>query len=190
MMYALGGGDERNGGLVDQVIRFFNACRLFAPAARLVLNHITAQEAAGKVGTARPFGGAFAHNGPRLTWRATRDPNSTDAAVTFVCTKGNNLERVPEPFGLQYTPGEGGVILVANLSLSDASPETIEGATTPMKIQIALRDTEPQTEEALVVATGAKKGTVNRTLTRLTREGKLIRSDDEKPTYMRGEGWQ
>jgi hypothetical protein len=62
---------------------------------------------------------------------AARDPNSTDAAITFVCTKGNNLERVPEPFGLQYTPGDGGAIVVANLSLSDASPETIEGATTP-----------------------------------------------------------
>jgi hypothetical protein len=190
MMYALGGGDDRNGGMVDQVIKFFNACRLFAPAARLVLNHITAQEAAGKVGTARPFGGAFAHNGPRLTWRATRDQNSTDAAITFVCTKGNNLDRVPEPFGLQYSPGDGGAILVEALRLSDVAPETIEGASTPTRIQIALREMEPQTEDALVVVTGAKKPTVNRNLTRLTREGKLIRSDDEKPTYMRGEGWQ
>src|SRR4029434_82020 len=77
------------------------------PAASLVLNHVTNDVARGQ-GRARPFGGAFAFNGPRLIWEAKRDLEIEDAtAIAFTCTKANNLPRKPEPFGLRFKPGEG-----------------------------------------------------------------------------------
>src|SRR5262249_58272994 len=103
------------------ITAFYNALRLFAPAASLVLNHIT-NDAAKSGGPARPFGGAFAFNGPRLIWEAKRDPNIDDAtAIAFTCRKSNNLARPPQPFCLRFQETSGRTT-VAPFDLREAAP--------------------------------------------------------------------
>src|SRR5262249_52833472 len=104
-MFAVAGGE--GAAFHEPITAFYNTLRLFAPAASLVLNHITNADARTGV-PARPFGGAFAFNGPRLNWEAKRDKDVTDAtAIAFTCTKHNNLPRTPDPFRLRLQPGHG-----------------------------------------------------------------------------------
>src|SRR3989442_8635439 len=77
-MFAVAGGD--GAAFHEPITAFYNALRLFAPAASLVLNHITNADARAG-GSARPFGGAFAFNRPRLIWEAKRDREITDATA-------------------------------------------------------------------------------------------------------------
>jgi len=85
-MFAVAGGD--GAAFHEPITAFYNALRLFAPAASLVLNHITNADARAG-GSARPFGGAFAFNGPRLIWEAKRDREITDAtAIAFYLHQG------------------------------------------------------------------------------------------------------
>ena len=60
-MFAVAGGE--GAAFREPITAFYNALRLFAPAAALVLNHVTNADAR-TGGPARPFGGAFAFNGP------------------------------------------------------------------------------------------------------------------------------
>lgn len=60
MMFAVSGGE--GGAFHEPITAFYNALRLFAPAASLVLNHVTNADARSG-GPARPFGG-----GLRLQW--------------------------------------------------------------------------------------------------------------------------
>src|SRR5262249_20126674 len=79
-MFAVG---TVEGAFHEPLTAFYTALRLFPPAAALVINHITNDAAKGG-GMARPFGGAFAFNGPRLIWEAKRDPGVPDAtAIAF-----------------------------------------------------------------------------------------------------------
>jgi RecA-family ATPase len=59
-MFAVAGGE--GAAFHEPITAFYNALRLFAPAASLVLNHVTNADAR-LGGPARPFGGAFAFNG-------------------------------------------------------------------------------------------------------------------------------
>jgi hypothetical protein len=180
LMYALGG--SLSAGLPERVISFFNACRRFAPAARFVANHITAEQATDEPGKARPFGGAFAHNGPRLTWRLTRDRDETEAAlITFTCTKGNNLARVPPSFTLRYEGTQTGGIR-AMLATRDIPPESLIGAPLPERILnfVERADDEvtlDQIADGLAGVPGstkaARKETIGRTLRRLVTESRL-----------------
>jgi AAA domain len=134
-MFAVAGGD--GAAFHEPITAFYGALRLFAPAASLVLNHITGADARGG-GPARPFGGAFAFNGPRLIWEAKRDRDVIDAtAIAFTCTKANNLPRKPDPFGLRFVPGDQ-TITVYPFDLTDASPQTTASAPLPWRIRVAL----------------------------------------------------
>src|SRR5262249_19356021 len=134
-MFAVASGE--GSAFHEPITAFYNALRLFTPAATLVLNHITNDAAKGG-GAARPFGGAFAFNGPRLIWEAKRDPDVTDAtAIALTCRKANNLPRRPEPFGLRFVPGES-TITVYPFDLAEAAPQTMAGAPTPLRIGLAL----------------------------------------------------
>jgi hypothetical protein len=134
-MFAVAGGD--GAAFHEPITAFFNAVRLFAPAATLVLNHVTNADARTE-GPARPFGGAFAFNGPRLIWEAKRDRDVTDAtAIAFTCIKANNLARKPEPFGLRFVPGAN-TITVCPLDLADAPPQATAGASLSFHVRLAL----------------------------------------------------
>ena len=69
LMFAAGGSD--GAAFHEPITAFYTALGLFAPAAVIVLNHVTNADARNR-GSARPFGGAFAYNGPRLIWEAKR----------------------------------------------------------------------------------------------------------------------
>jgi hypothetical protein len=167
-MFAVAGGD--GGAFHEPITAFYGALRLFAPAASLVLNHITG-EAARHGGAARPFGGAFAFNGPRLIWEAKRDHDVTDAtAIAFTCTKANNLPRKPEPFGLRFQPGNG-TITVYPFDLTEASPAVVAGASTTYRIRLALAS-GLSTPEAIADHLSAKPDTVKRLLRRMRKDGK------------------
>src|SRR4029450_12321978 len=134
-MCAVAGAD--GAAFHEPITAFYNALRLFAPAASLVLNHVTNADAR-TGGPARPFGGAFAFNGPRLIWEAKRDLDITDAtAIAFTCRKANNLPPNPDPFGPPSQPGEG-VIPVPPFDLTDAAPHTVAGASLPYRLRLAL----------------------------------------------------
>ena len=66
-MFAVAGGE--GAAFHEPITAFFGALRLFSPAASLVLNHVTNADARGGA-PGRPFGGAFAFNGPRLILEA------------------------------------------------------------------------------------------------------------------------
>jgi hypothetical protein len=165
--FALAGGE--GAAFHEPIVAFYNALRLFAPAATLVLNHITNADARGG-GPARPFGGAFAFNGPRLVWEAKRDKDVTDAtAIAFTCTKANTLARRPDPFGLRFEPGAD-TITVYPFNLSEAPPQATAGASLTYRVRLALaRGTA--TPEAITEELSADIKSVKRLLRRLREKG-------------------
>ncbi len=175
-MFAVGAVE---GAFHEPITAFYNALRLFAPAAALVLNHITAADARSGA-PARPFGGAFAFNGPRLIWEAKRDHDVTDAtAIVFTCRKANNLARRPAPFGLRFQPGEG-TITISPFDLAEAAPQTLAGASLPQRVRLAL------TGGALTIAELAEhlsgdENTVGRIVRRLRDKGQLTQVGDARP---------
>jgi AAA domain len=175
-MFAVAGGD--GAAFHEPITAFYNALRLFAPAASLVLNHVTNADA--RAGTpARPFGGAFAFNGPRLIWEAKRDADIADAsAIAFTCRKANNLPRRPDPFGLRFQPGDG-TITIYPLDLTEAAPETIAAAPLPYRVRLALASGR-QTLSALATNLNAKAESVRKALQRLRADGKV---DFDGDTY-------
>jgi hypothetical protein len=168
-MFAVSGGD--GAAFHEPITAFYNALRLFAPAATLVLNHITNDSA--KTGSpARPFGGAFAFNGPRLIWEAKRDHDVDDAtAIAFTCRKANNLPRKPEPFGLRFVPSDG-AITVYPFDLTEAAPQTLGGASLPFRIRTALASQDMTTAE-IAEALGVADNVVRAVVSRLARAGKV-----------------
>jgi len=153
----------------EPIVAFYNALRSFAPAATLVLNHVTNESA--KNGTpARPFGGAYAFNGPRLAWEAKRDRDVDDAtAIVFTCKKANNLARKPDPFGLLFRPGDG-TITVYPFSLNEAAPQTVVGASITYRLRLALA-AGPTTPATLAEQLDQDEATVKRLLRRLRQDG-------------------
>lgn len=174
-MFAVAGGD--GAAFHEPITAFYNALRLFAPAASLVLNHITGADARGG-GPARPFGGAFAFNGPRLIWEAKRDPDVTDAtAIAFTCRKANNLARKPEPFGLRFQPGDG-TITVYPFDLTEAAPQTVAGASLPYRVRLALA----QGERTYAELAETLETTENKVRVAVNRLGdKVVRVGDSPP---------
>jgi hypothetical protein len=179
-MFAVG---TVEGAFHEPITAFYNALRLFAPAAALVINHVT-NDAAKSGGPARPFGGAFAFNGPRLIWEAKRDPDVTDAAaIVFTCRKANNLPRRPEPFGLRFEPSEGR-ITVSPFNLADAAPQTVAGASLPYRVRLALA-TEDLSAAELADRLGADEKSVRRTLERQRGKGAVVTVPETKPQQWR-----
>jgi hypothetical protein len=174
MMFAMARVD--GAAFHEPITAFYNSLRLFAPAASLVLSHVTNEDA--RVGRlARPFGGAFAFNGPRLIWEAKRDREITDAtAIVFTCRKANNLARLPEPFGLRFVPGDG-TITIYPFDLKDAAPQATVGASLTYRIRLAIARgiRKPDT---IAKELNAKRDTVDRTLRRLRTEGKARETHD------------
>lgn len=134
-MFAVASGE--GAGFHEPITAFYSALRLFAPAASLVLNHVTGADARSGA-PARPFGGAFAFNGPRLIWEAKRDKDISDAtAIVFACRKSNNLARRPEAFGMLFEPGADS-IQVRPFDLKEAAPDAAASATVSHRIRLAL----------------------------------------------------
>jgi hypothetical protein len=177
-MFAVGSGDGV--AFHEPITAFYNALSLFMPAAALVLNHVTNADA--KNGTpARPFGGAFAFNGPRLIWEAKRDRDVTDAtAIAFTCIKANNLPRKPDPFGLRFAPGDE-AITVYPFDLREASPQTVVSASLAYRIRLALADGSRKALE-LAESLPANVHSVRKTLQRLDEKG-LVR-------LVNGDSWE
>ena len=178
MMFACAGGD--GAAFHEPITGFYAACRLFAPAAVLVLSHITGADARTH-GPARPYGGAFAFNGPRLIWEAKRDRTVPDAtAIAFTCIKANNLPRTPEPFGLRFVPGPG-TITISPFDLVTAPAQVIAGASLSYHVRLALgRGVEDP--EAIVEGLReiGKSATVD-TIKRLLRLERQRTRQEEKP---------
>jgi len=167
-MFAVASGDGV--AFHEPITAFYNAVRLFAPAATLVLNHVTNEDA--RTGrAARPFGGAFAFNGPRLIWEAKRDRDVADAtAIVFTNIKANNLPRKPEPFGLRFVPGDH-TITVYPMDLAEAPPQATAGASLTYQVRLAIAR-GVRTAEAIAKDLDAKRDTVERLLRRLRKDGK------------------
>lgn len=169
MMFAVAGGD--GAAFHEPITAFYNALRLFAPAATLVLNHVTGADARGN-GPARPFGGAFAWNGPRLVWEAKRDQDVTDAtAIGFTCRKANNLPRKPEPFGLRFVPGAD-TITVFPYNLAEASPGVVTG-NLAWRIRLRLAD-GPRTAAELAEELDADVAAVRKALQREKQRDRVV----------------
>jgi hypothetical protein len=172
-MFAVAGGE--GAAFHEPITAFYNALRLFAPAATFVLNHVTNADAR-TGGPARPFGGAFAFNGPRLIWEAKRDRDVTDAtAIAFTCTKANNLPRKPDPFGLRFQPGDG-TITVYPFDLAEAAPHVTVSASLTYRVRLAIARGIGASEE-IAKELDAKPDTVERLLRRLRKDGKAKEVD-------------
>jgi hypothetical protein len=177
-VFALAMGD--GAAFHEPTTRFYAALRLFAPAAALVLNHVTNADA--RTGTApRPFGGAFAFNAPRLVWEAKRDKDVEDAtALAFACRKANNFARRPDPFGLRFEEGPDR-ITVRTWDLREATPSTTASASIPYRIRLAL-GAGALTVAALAERLDHQEDTVRRTVQRLRERGTVISITGSKPT--------
>jgi hypothetical protein len=177
-MFALSGGE--GAAFHEPVTAFYNTLRLFAPAAVLVLNHITNADARSGM-PARPFGGAFAFNGPRLSWEAKRDRDVDDtAAIVFTCRKANNHPRKFPPFGLRFTEERDGAIAVAELDLRDTAWQTVAGSSLTYRLKLALAE-DPKTVDALAKELGVGADNVRRTLNRGRTAGTFVPLADSKP---------
>jgi hypothetical protein len=172
-MFAVSNGE--GAAFHEPITAFYAALRLFAPAAVLVLNHITNADA--KNGTkARPFGGAFAFNSPRVTWEARRDPTVLDAtSIVFTARKANNLPRRPDTFGLTFRgndsvndTGAAG-ITVKPFSLDQAEAQLLTGAGLKQRIR-ALLSSPVSLEDLLEQLPRANPKSVLRILYRLKKE--------------------
>ena len=176
-MFAVAGGD--GAAFHEPICAFYNALRFFAPAAALVLNHVT-NDAAKSGSSARPFGGAFAFNGPRLNWEAKRDHDVDDAtAIVFTCKKANNLPRKPEPFGLRFVPGDG-TITVYPYDLTEASLKTVAGASLSYRLRVALAGGALTVAE-LAARLDRDEETVGRTMRRMRHKGQVMQIGEDKP---------
>jgi hypothetical protein len=180
-MFAVAGID---GAFHEPITGFYSALRLFTPAASLVLNHVTNDVARGQ-GRARPFGGAFAFNGPRLIWEAKRDLEIEDAtAIAFTCTKANNLPRKPEPFGLRFIPSDG-AITVAPLDLREAAPSAVTSASVPYRIRLALKSGGDMTAAEVAEHLQISEDDTGRNLRRLREKKIVTQIADTKPIRWR-----
>jgi hypothetical protein len=178
MMFAVAGGE--GAAFHEPITAFYGALRVFAPAATLVLNHITGADARGG-GPARPFGGAFAFNGPRLIWEAKRDQSIEDAtAIVFTCRKANNLPRRPDPFALRFEPAEG-AITIFPLDLAETAPEIVAGVSLRYRVRLALAN-GPRTIEALATELDAPEDSIRRAMNRSRGvKGMFVAVPDTKP---------
>jgi hypothetical protein len=180
-MFAVDGGD--GAAFHEPITAFYGALRLFAPAAVLVLNHVTNADA--RAGTpARPFGGAFAFNGPRLIWEAKRDQEIEDAtAIVFTCRKANNLAQKPPPFGLRFEGSGSGAIHVRTLDLGEVNPAAMAGASLMHRVEVMLSGQDgPWSIESLSEALHAKAESIARTLRRLRKNFRVVQLDDSRWT--------
>ena len=176
-MFAVAGIE---GAFHEPITAFYAALRRLAPAAALVLNHVTGADARGQ-GPARPFGGAFAFNGPRLIWEAKRDTDLEDVtAIAFTCRKANNVSRRPAPFGLRFIPGAG-TITIAPLDLRDAAPHTVAGASVSYRIRLALASGEELTTAEVAARLGVSEDTAGRELRRMRDRKSVTRVGEAKP---------
>ena len=180
-MFAVAGGE--GAAFHEPITAFYRALRLFAPAATLVLNHVTNAEAKNG-GPSRPFGGAFAFNGPRLIWEAKRDHEVADAtAIAFACKKANNLSMRPEPFGLRFQPGVGS-ITVFPLDLATAAPSVLSGTSLPYRIRLSLARAD-RTYADLIEELGCDDVKLRVAMGRLEDRGLVARVGDSKPILWR-----
>jgi hypothetical protein len=174
LIFALPGGEN---GFHEPVTACYNALKRFSPAACLVLDHVTGADARAD-GSARPYGGVFAYNGPSVAWHAKRDREITDGtAIAFTCTKANILPRRPEPFGLQFRPGAD-AITIYPLDLKEAAPSVVAGATLTYRVRLALAK-GLRTPEAIADDLDAKKDTITRLLRRLRDNGQAKERDGQ-----------
>ncbi len=162
MMFAVVTGETS--AYHEAITTFYRALRLFAPAATLVVSHVTGEDAR-RGGAARPFGGAFAYNGPRLILEAKRDRDLPGTAIVLTCTKANNLPRRPDPVGLLFRDG-GDAMTVSALDLRDAAPEVTASASLTYRIELALAR-GIQDPDAIAKELEAKLETVKRLLRRI-----------------------
>jgi len=164
-MFAVAMGE--GGAFHEPITQFFTALRLFAPAAVLILNHVTNADA--RTGTpARPFGGAFSFNGPRVIWEAIRDWDTEDAtAIVFLCKKANNLARKPASFGLCFRgPASEPDRLVRVEALNVAGVDLGARGSLKDQVRAALQRHSPQTAGALAETVGSTEHVVRTLLNR------------------------
>ena len=177
-MFAMAAGE--GAAFHEPMTQFYGALRLLAPAAVLVVSHVTNADARSGI-PARPFGGAFAFNGPRVIWEAKRDHDVDDAtAIVFTCRKANNLSRKPAPFGLRFQSSSDRAIAVSTFDLRDAAPQTVAGASLPHRLKLALAR-EAQPVEALAKELGVAADTIRRTLNRGKKTGTFVPLADTTP---------
>lgn len=171
-MFAVAAGD--GAAFHEPVTAFYTALRRFGRTAAFVLNHVTNADARTN-GPARPFGGAFAFNGPRLIWEARRDQTIDDAtAIAFVCKKANDLIPRPAPFGLEFTPSPH-AITVASLNLSEIAPPALAhiGLALVHRVRLALAQ-GPRTVEALAEELEMKENSIRKTFQRYRGKGFVL----------------
>jgi DnaB-like helicase N terminal domain/AAA domain len=167
-------------GFAEPMTAFYTALRLFAPAACLVLSHVTNLDAR-TGGASRPFGGAFAFNAPRLIWEARRDYDVPGTAIVFTCKKANNLPQRPDSFGLQFLLEAGATRLaVSRFDLAEAAPEILAHQRLPERVGRALA-TEPLSVAALAEQLHVPPDRVRRVLNRY-RDRRFIPLADSTPT--------
>jgi hypothetical protein len=121
-------------------------------------------------GDQKPFGSVFWHNGARATWFVKRAEQTDDRRVTIgLFNRKANLGPRQPAVGFEIT-FEAGRTVVTPTNVADVA-DLATGLPLWKRIQAALRDgAKPQ--HAIVEVTGAKAGTVKKTLTR--GEGKTF----------------
>ena len=173
LIFALPGGEN---GFHEPVTACYNALRRLAPAAALVLDHVTGAEARAD-GAARPYGGVFAYNGPSVVWHAKRDREIADAtAIAFTCTKANILPRVPEPFGLRFDPRDGAIGVQA-FDLTKAAPQTTASANLAYRIRLAVAGEGEMTSAELAAHLTVAEASVARVARGLVTDGLLAKAE-------------
>ncbi len=162
-------GPEPDGA--DAVVRTLNALRLFAPAARLVLAHVSKHDADRREG-ARPFGSVFVWNLSRSVWEIRRDPEPAEPGLTMALHHRKcNVGPRHAPLGLRFVFGPD-TITPYPIDLA-AAPQLTRGVSLAWRIRTTLAGGR-MTVAALAETLEAEPETVARTLRRLRHEGKVV----------------
>jgi len=190
MIFALGGEGKQ---FHETVPAFFNAARLFAPAATLIISHVTKADTRGD-GPGSPFGGAFAYNGPRLVWGAKRDKDRMDQTwVRYTCTKANDMAK-PSPFGLHFwiPVGQPEVFRVERWELAEETDgaerekparagRRSDQSLSARIVQVLAKAPTPTTAGAIAVELHANREAVSRRLRDLRRDGVVDKTTGDGP---------
>ena len=152
------------------------ALRTLAPAARLLLAHVS-KASADASGPARAYGSVFVNNLARSAWelRRAREDDGADDLVVALHHRKVNRGKLHPPLGLRFCFGPEAVRVEAS-DLGDR-PELLAGTSLGYRLRTALAHGARSTAD-LAEELDATVDTVRRTLNRQAKRGGVVRLGD------------
>lgn len=165
------GGDPET---ADTVLRFFSAVRSLGVGA-LCIDHVTKRDSGGK-----PFGSAYKHNAPRLTWELRKQAFEEENVIHLgLFNRKANNGRLHKPFGLRLLFTESSMRFERE-DIQDV-PELAASLPLRQRILAALRRSSLSTAEIIEIIqmSERERSQVAVRLSEMRRAGQVIKSGEK-----------